>query len=118
MKILSVGPDHDILAARSRELKAYGHHVRIAETRADALALARSGVFEIILVCDQFLPAYAAQLTDELHNTSPETIILVLARYSPLLSPSEIHLLIDKQSPLQHDPRKTNHSLFKQRHLQ
>lgn len=99
VKILSVGPDHDLLAARSRELRIYGHHVRSAETRADALALARSGVFDIILVCDRFLPAYAAQLADELHNAMPRTVILVLARYSPPLSTSEIHILIDEQAP-------------------
>jgi DNA-binding NtrC family response regulator len=99
-KILSVGPDHDILAARNRELRGYGHHVRSAETRADALYLARSGVFEVILICDQFLPAYAAQLADELQQAAPRTTILVLAGHSSPLRSGEIHTLIVEQVPL------------------
>ena len=98
-KILSVGPDHDILAARNRELRGYGHRVRSAETRADALYLARSGLFEIILICDQFLPAYAAQLADEFQKATPGTTILVLAGYSSRLSASEIHSWISRQVP-------------------
>jgi CheY-like chemotaxis protein len=98
-RILSVGPDHDRLAVRNGELRSYGHQVRSAETRADALDLARSGVFEIILICDQFLPAYAAQLADEFHNATPGTAILVLAGRSSRLSASEIHAWIARQVP-------------------
>jgi CheY-like chemotaxis protein len=102
VKILSVGPDHDVLAARNRELRDCGYHVHSAETRSDTLDLARSGIFEIILICDQFLPAYAARLADEIHNVAPRTTILLLARYSPSLSAGEIHFLIDTQAR-QHD---------------
>ena len=71
-KILSIGPDHDRLLARNRELKDCGHHIRGAETRTDALELARSGVFEVILLCGQFLPAYASELAKELHIVNPQ----------------------------------------------
>ena len=98
MNILSVGPDHKVLADRNRKLRGFGHDVRSAETRAGALELARFGVFDVVVICDQFLPAYAAQLADELHYVAPRTTILVLPRYTRPLSAGEIHFLIDTQA--------------------
>jgi DNA-binding response OmpR family regulator len=96
-KILSVGPDRNILAARNRELRNCGHHVRGAETRTAALELAQSGVFEIILLCDHFLPAYAAELAEELRAVTPRTSILVLAgRASPLTTGEIQSLIVDR----------------------
>jgi DNA-binding NtrC family response regulator len=96
-KILSVGPERNILAARNRELRNCGHHVRGAETRTAALELAKSGVFEVILLCDRFLPAYAAELAEELRTVAPRTTILVLAGRASPLTTGEIQSLIVDQ---------------------
>lgn len=96
-KILSVGPDPTVLAPRNRELRLYGHLVRSAENRAEVMALAKTGIFDIILLCNQFLPAYAAQLADELCLVAPATRILVLAGRSTPLTADEIHALVRKE---------------------
>lgn len=93
-RILSIGPDHNVLAARNRELRLDGHHVRGAETRATALRLAKSKAFDLILLCDPLLPAYAAELADELKAVTPGTMIVILAGRATPISISEIQAML------------------------
>jgi DNA-binding response OmpR family regulator len=96
--ILSIGPDHKILAARNRKLRAAGHRVRDAETRKLAIEAARNETFDLMLLCDQFLPAYAAQLADELGSAAPGTTILILAGRADPLSLAEIDTLLSNRA--------------------
>ena len=93
-KILSIGPDRNVLATRNRELRLMGHDVRGVDTRANALALAKHGTFEFIVLCDRFLPAYAAELADELRILAPGSTILVLAGRATSLTTAEINTLL------------------------
>ena len=95
-RILSIGPDSDALAVRNQELRLSGHDVRAAETRSDALALAASEPFELILLCDRFLPAYAIHLADELKVLAPAAVIIVLAGRPTPVTPSEINALLSR----------------------
>ena len=92
--ILSIGPDAKLLAARNRKLRQDGHHVRGADTRATALALAKSECFELILLCHRFQPADTAQLVEELRTHAPQAAILKLAGRTRPLTLSEIQSII------------------------
>ncbi len=65
-RILSIGPNPESLTARNRALTSAGHEVRGADTRQKAIALAQAQRFDIAVLCNEFLPAYAGQLLDEL----------------------------------------------------
>lgn len=96
-RILSIGPDRNALVARNQQLSKDGHNVLSADTRARALALAKTKTFEVILLCDRFLPAYAAGLADELRILAPEASILVLAGRPTPLTLLEIQALVPTQ---------------------
>lgn len=93
-RILSVGPSIKHLAARNRALVQSGHEVRGADTRLKALAFAKSGSFDYIVLCDQFLPAYAAELADELRAFAPGTPVLILKSRETNAPPEEIDALL------------------------
>lgn len=89
-KILSIGPDPDILAERNRALVALGHEVRGAATRVDAISLAKSQRFDVVLLCNEFLPPYAGQLADELRPWLRGTKIIVLPAGPEAMSVDDI----------------------------
>ena len=97
-KILSIGPDHNVLAGRNRELRRVGHEVRGAETRATALRLAKSRTFDLMLLCDRLLPAYAAGLADELKIVAPGTMVIILGGRATPLSLGEIQTMLLNQT--------------------
>ncbi len=76
MRILSVGPDPDVLASRNRVLAKLGYEVRGAATCAEALHAARSQAFDIALVCSQFPRGYASELAAELRSLMPRSLVL------------------------------------------
>ena len=93
-RILSVGPSIKHLAARNRALTQCGHQVRGADTRLKAVAFAKSASFDYIVLCDQFLPAYAAELADELRTFAPGTPVLILKNREANVPPEEIEALL------------------------
>jgi DNA-binding response OmpR family regulator len=78
-RILSIGPTPETLAARNRALAKSGHDVRAAATRYDAFALAKSQHFDLVLLCNEFLPAYASQLASELRQLLGDTTVIRLS---------------------------------------
>ncbi len=77
-RILSIGPDVELLTTRNRALARLGHDVSGAATRVNALTLAKSQHSDIALLCHKFLPAYASQLAKELRALMPGTPIAIL----------------------------------------
>jgi hypothetical protein len=75
-----------------------GHDVRAAERRLDALMLAGSETFDLILLCDRFLPAYAQQLADEINVLAPKTMIVVLAGRTTPLPLRELETMLSNQA--------------------
>ncbi len=77
MKILSIGPDRDILAGRNRALAGRGHNVHGAATRIDALAAAKSRRFDVVIFFDGFPDGYATQLAGEMRKLMPHATFLL-----------------------------------------
>lgn len=90
-KILSVGPDREVLACRNRALAQLGHEVRGAATRADAIAVARSQAFGVALICNSFPRGYADELAGELQKLLPGAVVLCLGDASGDLSLADLH---------------------------
>jgi len=80
------------------ELKLLGHDVRSAETRSDALMLAKCEPFDLILLCDRFLPAYATQLAAELHILASGSMIVVLAGRNAPVPLRELGAMLSNQA--------------------
>jgi DNA-binding response OmpR family regulator len=93
-RILSVGPSTKHLAARNRALTQCGHQVRGADSRVKALSFVKSVSFDFIVLCDQFLPDFAAELADELRASAPGTPILILKSRETDSYPEEIEALL------------------------
>lgn len=70
-RILSVGPDADVLASHNRRLTEAGHVVRGVTRRSDVLQAARFMTFDLVLLCDSFPPGYADELVRELVRAKP-----------------------------------------------
>lgn len=96
-RILSIGPHTDVLAARNRELRLGGHEVRGAHTRTNALALASSESFELIVLCDRFLLTDAERLKNELHGLKPQATILLLSGRAKPLTLREITTILEER---------------------
>ena len=84
IRILSIGPDPDILAARSRILAQSGYDVCSAASRADALAAAKLRRFDAVLLCSEFPFGYARQLANELRPLIQRAPLIALSGQNPI----------------------------------
>jgi DNA-binding response OmpR family regulator len=90
-RILSIAPNREVMEAHCRAMAQSGHEVHGVATRIAALDRARSGGFEIALLCGGLPPGYADQLAAELRSLMPATIVFLLPEDA---APSQIEKLI------------------------
>jgi DNA-binding NtrC family response regulator len=80
IRILSVGPNPDILAARNATLTQAGYRIVAAHSRHQAVLLATSHFFEAALLCWTFPEDVRQRLSHDLSTISPETKVILLPR--------------------------------------
>jgi len=78
-RVLSIGADADVLAARNSVLTHAGFRVGIADNRHEAILSAASHEFDIAIICWTFLPDDQSRLLHDLEIVSPRTRVLVLS---------------------------------------
>lgn len=77
-RILSVGPDREILADRNRALAQRGHYVHSAATRTDAVVAAVTQPFDVALVCNSFPKGYASAFARDLQALMPRSAVVFI----------------------------------------
>ncbi len=94
IRILSIGPDREKIASRSRALTELGYQVYGCAWYADATRVARTQQFHFVLLCDDFPVGYARQLAAELQRLMPKARIIILPSGPTPITTSAIEELL------------------------
>ena len=89
-RILSVGPDREALAARNRSLTRFGHEMRGAASAKDALGIASSQQFDIVLICDCFSDDESMVIAEQLQARMPQAAVVRMADYGGAFTAADI----------------------------